>query len=55
MILTLGCGKFRFYDHDYGMLPNTQLPRLVSPPGARCTLCPVPAGPGWAGPVRDSR
>lgn len=29
MILTLGCGKFRFYDHDYGMLPNTQLPRLV--------------------------
>jgi hydroxylamine reductase len=30
MLLTLGCGKFRFYDHDYGMLPNTGLPRLVS-------------------------
>ncbi|KAL4431026.1 hypothetical protein ABPG75_006282 [Micractinium tetrahymenae] len=29
MLLTLGCGKFRFYDHDYGMLPNTPLPRLV--------------------------
>jgi hypothetical protein len=29
MILTLGCGKFRFYDHDYGMLPNTQLPRMI--------------------------
>ena len=33
MLLTLGCGKFRFYDHDYGMLPNTPLPRLVSAPG----------------------
>lgn len=29
MMLTLGCGKFRFYDHDYGMLPNTPLPRLL--------------------------
>ncbi|EFN59446.1 hypothetical protein CHLNCDRAFT_29581 [Chlorella variabilis] len=29
MVLTLGCGKFRFYDHDFGMLPNTPLPRLV--------------------------
>lgn len=28
MVLTLGCGKFRFYDHDFGMLPNTPLPRL---------------------------
>ncbi|PSC68490.1 hydroxylamine reductase [Micractinium conductrix] len=29
LLLTLGCGKFRFYDHDFGMLPNTQLPRLL--------------------------
>ena len=46
LLLTLGCGKFRFYDHDYGMLPNTGLPRLVSTcalgGGAlRCTLCPA--------------
>ncbi|KAI7835279.1 hypothetical protein COHA_010819, partial [Chlorella ohadii] len=29
LLLTLGCGKFRFYDHDYGMLPGTGLPRLI--------------------------
>ena len=29
LLLTLGCGKFRFYDHDYGMLPGTSLPRMV--------------------------
>ena len=28
MILTLGCGKFRFIDHDFGSLPNG-LPRLL--------------------------
>ena len=30
MLLTLGCGKFRFFDHQYGDIPNTSLPRLVS-------------------------
>lgn len=29
MVLTLGCGKFRFYDHDFGMLGDTGLPRLL--------------------------
>ncbi len=29
MLLTLGCGKFRFYDHDFGMLPGTGLPRML--------------------------
>ncbi|KAL4422506.1 hypothetical protein ABPG75_008703 [Micractinium tetrahymenae] len=31
MILTLGCGKFRFYDHPalQSNIPNTPLPRLV--------------------------
>lgn len=29
MVLTLGCGKFRIFDQDFGMLPGTQLPRLL--------------------------
>ncbi len=29
MLLTLGCGKFRFNSHDFGTLPGTQLPRLL--------------------------
>ncbi len=29
MLLTLGCGKFRFNAHDFGTLPGTQLPRLL--------------------------
>ena len=28
-LLTLGCGKFRIYDQDFGTLPGTQLPRLL--------------------------
>lgn len=28
MVLTLGCGKYRFYDQDLGTLPNG-LPRLL--------------------------
>jgi hypothetical protein len=28
MVLTLGCGKYRFYDQDFGTLPNG-LPRLL--------------------------
>jgi hypothetical protein len=29
MVLTLGCGKFRIFDQDFGMLPGTGLPRLL--------------------------
>lgn len=29
MVLTLGCGKFRIFDQDFGMLPGTPLPRLL--------------------------
>lgn len=29
MLLSLGCGKFRFYDHDFGMLAGTELPRYL--------------------------
>lgn len=29
MVLTLGCGKFRIFDQDFGMLPGTNLPRLL--------------------------
>ena len=29
MILTLGCGKFRIFDQDFGGLPGTDLPRLL--------------------------
>lgn len=29
MVLTLGCGKFRIFDQDFGALPGTQLPRLL--------------------------
>jgi len=29
MLLTLGCGKFRVFDQDFGTLPGTQLPRLL--------------------------
>jgi hypothetical protein len=28
-VLTLGCGKFRIFDQDFGALPGTQLPRLL--------------------------
>jgi len=28
MVLTLGCGKYRFYDQDLGTLPNG-LPRML--------------------------
>ena len=43
LLLTLGCGKFRFYDHDYGMLPGTSLPRMVS--RALFALCCVACAP----------
>ncbi len=29
MILTLGCGKFRIFDQDFGKLPGTDLPRCA--------------------------
>ena len=29
MILTLGCGKFRIFDQDFGDVPGTQIPRLL--------------------------
>eukprot|EP01023_Acetabularia_acetabulum_P061888 TRINITY_DN7532_c0_g1_i14.p1 TRINITY_DN7532_c0_g1~~TRINITY_DN7532_c0_g1_i14.p1 ORF type:complete len:638 (-),score=115.82 TRINITY_DN7532_c0_g1_i14:1053-2966(-) len=29
LVLTLGCGKFRFFNHDLGMLEDTGLPRLL--------------------------
>ncbi|KAF8063692.1 hcp [Scenedesmus sp. PABB004] len=29
MVLTLGCGKFRIFNQDFGMLPGTGLPRLL--------------------------
>lgn len=29
MVLTLGCGKFRIFDQDFGNLPGTDLPRLL--------------------------
>eukprot|EP01024_Parvocaulis_polyphysoides_P026851 TRINITY_DN2442_c0_g1_i1.p1 TRINITY_DN2442_c0_g1~~TRINITY_DN2442_c0_g1_i1.p1 ORF type:complete len:419 (-),score=86.34 TRINITY_DN2442_c0_g1_i1:565-1821(-) len=29
LVLTLGCGKFRFYNHDLGMLEETGIPRLL--------------------------
>jgi hydroxylamine reductase len=29
MILGLGCGKFRFYDHEFGNLKDTGLPRYL--------------------------
>jgi len=29
LVLTLGCGKYRFFDHDLGTLPGTELPRLL--------------------------
>ncbi|GLI70539.1 hypothetical protein VaNZ11_015455 [Volvox africanus] len=29
MVLTLGCGKFRIFDQDFGMLPGTNIPRLL--------------------------
>ncbi|KXZ41844.1 hypothetical protein GPECTOR_263g674 [Gonium pectorale] len=29
MVLTLGCGKFRIFDQDFGTLPGTDLPRLL--------------------------
>lgn len=28
-VLTMGCGKFRIFDQDFGTLPGTQLPRLL--------------------------
>ena len=48
MLLTLGCGKFRFFDHQYGDIPNTSLPRLVSRQelSAVCVLsCIIAEGP----------
>lgn len=29
IVLTLGCGKFRFFDQDLGVLPGSGLPRLL--------------------------
>jgi len=29
LMLTLGCGKFRIFDQDWGYLPGTQIPRLL--------------------------
>lgn len=29
MVLTMGCGKFRIFDQDFGNLPGTDLPRLM--------------------------
>mmetsp|Transcript_4622 Transcript_4622/g.13926 ORF Transcript_4622/g.13926 Transcript_4622/m.13926 type:complete len:130 (-) Transcript_4622:2098-2487(-) len=29
MLLTLGCGKFRVYDQEFGTLADTGLPRLL--------------------------
>ena len=29
MVLTLGCGKYRIFDQDFGNLPGTGLPRLL--------------------------
>lgn len=29
MILTMGCGKYRFNKHDFGTVPNVGLPRLL--------------------------
>nr|ARO50069.1 hybrid-cluster protein [Yamagishiella unicocca] len=29
MVLTLGCGKFRIFDQDFGNLPGTDIPRLL--------------------------
>lgn len=29
MVLTIGCGKFRIFDQDFGTLPGTDLPRLL--------------------------
>ena len=29
MILTMGCGKFRIFDQDFGDVPGTQIPRLL--------------------------
>lgn len=29
LMLTLGCGKFRIFDQDWGMLPGTEIPRLL--------------------------
>ena len=29
LVLTLGCAKYRFFDHDLGTLPNTPIPRLL--------------------------
>ncbi|GMH44856.1 hypothetical protein BSKO_12808 [Bryopsis sp. KO-2023] len=29
IVLTLGCGKFRFFDQDLGVLPGSDLPRLM--------------------------
>lgn len=29
MVLTLGCGKYRIFDQDFGTLPGTGLPRLL--------------------------
>ena len=29
MLLTLGCGKFRINNQEFGTLPGTQLPRML--------------------------
>jgi hypothetical protein len=49
MVLTLGCGKYRFYDQDMGTLPNG-LPRLLDMGWAGATggVSGVPFGRrGW--------
>ena len=42
--------KFRFYDHDYGLLPGTQLPRLMDM--GQCNGARARAGEGWGGGAR---
>ena len=49
MVLTLGCGKFRIFDQDFGTLPGTDLPRLLDM--GQCECC---RAHGVAGVV-DSR
>lgn len=62
MVLTLGCGKFRIFDQDFGIIPGTGLPRLLDM--GQCNdaysalvvatvscLCTEPRGRGWGRPT----